>query len=37
MNDERLFNVSKVIETPKLGDTETTDRRMIERLRAYIA
>ncbi len=37
MNDERLFNVSKVIETPKLGDAQTTDRRIIERLRSYIA
>jgi deoxyribonuclease IV len=36
MNDERLFNVPKVIETPKLGDAERTDRLMIERLRSYI-
>jgi deoxyribonuclease-4 len=35
MNDERLFAVPKVIETPKLGDAEGTDRMMIERLRSY--
>lgn len=36
MNDERLSRVPKVIETPKLGDAEKTDRMMIERLRSYI-
>jgi deoxyribonuclease IV len=36
MNDERLYRVPKVIETPKLNDAETTDRRMLERLRSYI-
>jgi len=29
--------VPKVIETPKLDDPETTDRRMLERLRGYLA
>lgn len=36
MNDDRLAAIGKVIETPKLDDAETTDRRMIERLRSYI-
>jgi deoxyribonuclease-4 len=36
MNDDRLARVGKVIETPKLDDAETTDRRMLERLRSYI-
>jgi deoxyribonuclease-4 len=36
MNDPRLARVGKVIETPKLDDAETTDRRMLERLRRYI-
>jgi deoxyribonuclease-4 len=35
MTDERLVAVPKVIETPKLDDPETTDRRMLERLRSY--
>ena len=35
MTDERLARVPKVIETPKLDDPETTDRRMLERLRGY--
>jgi len=35
MTDERLVDVPKVIETPKLEDAETTDRRMLERLRGY--
>ena len=35
MTDERLAAVAKVIETPKLDDAETTDRRMLERLRGY--
>lgn len=35
MTDERLQNVAKVIETPKLDDAEATDRRMLERLRSY--
>jgi deoxyribonuclease-4 len=37
MTDERLAGVPKVIETPKLDDAETTDRRMLERLRGYLA
>jgi deoxyribonuclease-4 len=36
MNDPRLASVGKVIETPKLDDAETTDRRMLERLRGYV-
>ena len=36
MNDERLASIGKVIETPKLDDAETTDRRMLDRLRGYI-
>jgi deoxyribonuclease-4 len=36
MNDPGLMRVPKVIETPKLNDAETTDRRMLERLRSYI-
>jgi deoxyribonuclease-4 len=36
MNDERFARVPKIIETPKLGDAETTDRRMLERLRGYL-
>lgn len=36
MNDPRLVRVAKVIETPKLDDAETTDRRMLDRLRSYI-
>jgi len=36
MTDERLASVPKVIETPKLDDAETTDRRMLERLRGYM-
>jgi deoxyribonuclease-4 len=35
MTDPRLAAVPKVIETPKLDDAETTDRRMLERLRGY--
>ena len=35
MTDERLAPIPKVIETPKLDDAETTDRRMLERLRSY--
>lgn len=37
MNDERLAKVANVIETPKLDDAETTDRRMLARLRSYVA
>ena len=37
MTDERLASVPKLIETPKLDDAETTDRRMLERLRSYAA
>jgi deoxyribonuclease-4 len=37
MNDPRLGAVPKVIETPKLDDAEATDRRMLERLRSYLA
>lgn len=36
MNDERFAAVPKIIETPKLDDAETTDRRMLARLRGYI-
>jgi deoxyribonuclease IV len=36
MNDPRLAVVPKVIETPKLGDAERTDRLMLERLRSYV-
>jgi deoxyribonuclease-4 len=35
MNDPRLADVAKVIETPKGDDAETMDRRMLERLRSY--
>ena len=37
MTDDRLARVPKVIETPKLDDAEATDRRMLERLRGYLA
>ena len=37
MTDERLMAVPKLIETPKLDDPATTDRRMLERLRGYAA
>jgi deoxyribonuclease IV len=36
MNDERLSAVPKLIETPKLDDAESTDRRMLERLKSYL-
>jgi deoxyribonuclease-4 len=36
MNDPRLADVAKVIETPKGNDAEVTDRSMLERLRSYI-
>jgi deoxyribonuclease-4 len=36
MNDERFVDVPKVIETPKLDDAETTDKRMLDRLRGYV-
>ena len=35
MTDDRLANVAKVIETPKLDDPEATDRKMLDRLRSY--
>jgi len=35
MTDERLVDVPKLIETPKLDDAETTDRLMLDRLRTY--
>jgi deoxyribonuclease-4 len=35
INDERFVGVPKIIETPKLDDSETTDRRMLERLKGY--
>ncbi len=35
MNDERLYRVPKVIETPKL-EPDVTDRLMLERLRGYV-
>ena len=37
MTDDRLVNVPKVIETPKLDDAVATDRRMLVRLRGYSA
>jgi deoxyribonuclease IV len=36
MNDERFVAVPKIIETPKLDDAEATDKRMLDRLRAYV-
>jgi deoxyribonuclease IV len=36
MNDPRLAGIGKIIETPKLDDAESTDRRMLERLRSYV-
>jgi deoxyribonuclease-4 len=36
MNDPRLADVAKVIETPKGNDAEVTDRSMLERLSSYI-
>jgi len=35
MTDERFAEVPKVIETPKLDDAESTDRRMLDLLRSY--
>jgi deoxyribonuclease-4 len=35
MTDDRFVAIPKVIETPKLDDAETTDRRMLDRLRGY--
>ena len=35
MTDERLAEVPKLIETPKLDDPAKTDRRMLKRLRRY--
>lgn len=35
MTDDRLVDVPKVLETPKLDDAEATDRRMVSRLRGY--
>jgi deoxyribonuclease-4 len=35
MNQAHFESVAKLIETPKLNDAETTDRRMLERLRSY--
>lgn len=37
MTDPRLARVPKAIETPKLDDAEATDRRMLARLRGYLA
>jgi len=37
MTDERLAEVPKVIETPKLDDPVKTDRRMLRRLRRFAA
>lgn len=37
MTDDRLVQVPKVIETPKLDDATATDTRMLERLRGYAA
>jgi deoxyribonuclease-4 len=36
MNDERFAAIPKIIETPKLNDAETTDKRMLDRLRGYV-
>jgi deoxyribonuclease-4 len=36
MTDDRLSLVPKVIETPKLDDATTTDRRMLRLLRSYL-
>ncbi len=36
MNDPRLAGIPKVIETPKLDDATTTDRRMLALLRSYV-
>ena len=35
VTDARFFGIPKVIETPKLDDATKTDRRMVNRLRAY--
>lgn len=35
MTDDRLATIAKVLETPKLDDAETTDRRMLALLRSY--
>ena len=35
MTDDRLADIPKLIETPKLDEPEVTDRRMLERLRGY--
>ena len=35
MTDDRLAQVPKVIETPKLDDPLKTDKRMLKRLRRY--
>jgi deoxyribonuclease-4 len=35
MTDDRLTEIPKVIETPKLDDAVATDTRMLERLRSY--
>jgi deoxyribonuclease-4 len=37
MTDQRLAQVPKVIETPKLDDAAATDSRMLDRLRGYAA
>ena len=36
MTDERFVAIPKVIETPKLDDPETTDRRMLTLLRSFV-
>ena len=36
MTDERLADVPKVIETPKLDDATATDARMLALLRSYL-
>ena len=36
MTDERFVTIPKVIETPKLDDPETTDRRMLTLLRSFV-
>ena len=37
MTEERFVDIPKVIETPKLDDAETTDRRMLALLRGFTA
>lgn len=36
MNDDRLKDIMKILETPKLDDPVATDTKMLERLKSYI-